>query len=207
MPVYYTNGSEFDDTFVGVGANRLRSLFEQLPDTPCVLFIDEIDALLKENNGPLSGGNQTQRAFQTLTDGLDARKNVLLIGATNVPNVIPAAGKRSGRFDREVEFKLPDEAARLQTLQTQQRLQTTETHQFETNLNFDGIAQKTDGFSQADLKLLLEESGRQAGIRIMTTLSENTSGKITQSDLDTALEVMLKDPKRAKTKGSMGFQV
>jgi len=158
VPFFSISGSDFVEMFVGVGASRVRDMFEQgKKNSPCIIFIDEIDAVGRHRGQGMGGGNdereQTLNALLVEMDGFDARSGVIIIAATNRPDVLDPALLRPGRFDRQVRVNLPDVIGREQILAV---------HAKKVKLNKDVdlaiIARGTPGFSGAELANLLNEA-------------------------------------------------
>ncbi len=159
VPFFSINGSEFVEMFVGLGAARVRDLFKDArKNAPCILFIDEIDALGKTRAGGFGSGSNDEKE-QTLNqllaemDGFDTSKGVMILGATNRPEVLDPALLRAGRFDRQILVNNPDQHGRLQILRV--HIKKIKIH---TGLNLDRIASLTAGFSGADLANLVNEA-------------------------------------------------
>jgi cell division protease FtsH len=158
VPFFSISGSEFVEMFVGVGASRVRDLFKKAKENaPCLVFIDEIDAVGRQRGVGIGGGNdereQTLNQLLTEMDGFEGNLGVIVIAATNRPDVLDAALLRPGRFDRQVTVDLPDFKGRLSILQVHAR-----TKKIEEGLSLDSIARRTIGFSGADLSNLLNEA-------------------------------------------------
>ncbi|KAF3889307.1 MULTISPECIES: ATP-dependent zinc metalloprotease FtsH [Nostocales] len=160
VPFFSISGSEFIELFVGVGAARVRDLFEQAKQqAPCIVFIDELDALGKSRGGasPFSGGNdereQTLNQLLTEMDGFDANTGVIIIAATNRPEVLDAALRRPGRFDRQVVVDRPDKIGREAILKVHAR-----NVKLSEDVDLGNIAIKTPGFAGADLANLVNEA-------------------------------------------------
>jgi cell division protease FtsH len=160
VPFFSINGSEFVELFVGLGAARVRDLFEQTrKNAPCILFIDEIDALGKSRIIGAMGGGANDEKEQTLNqllaemDGFDASKGVMILAATNRPEILDVALLRAGRFDRQILVGLPDQNGRAQIL----RVHSKEI-KIQENFDFNAIASLTSGFSGADLANLVNEA-------------------------------------------------
>lgn len=158
VPFYSISGSDFVEMFVGVGAARIRDLFEQgKKNAPCIIFMDEIDAVGRHRGAGLGGGHdereQTLNALLVEMDGFDSNEGVILIAATNRPDVLDPALLRPGRFDRQVVVPRPDLKGRLQILKVHAaKIKMAE------SVNLEIIAKGTPGFSGADLANLMNES-------------------------------------------------
>jgi cell division protease FtsH len=157
--------------FVGVGASRVRDLFEQAKaNAPCIVFIDEIDAVGRQRGAGLGGGNdereQTLNQLLTEMDGFEGNTGIILIAATNRPDVLDAALLRPGRFDRQVVVDRPDYAGRLEILNVHARGKT-----FAKDVDLQKIARRTPGFTGADLSNLLNEAAILAARRNLTEIS------------------------------------
>jgi cell division protease FtsH len=157
VPFFSISGSDFVEMFVGVGAARVRDLFEQgRRNAPCIIFIDEIDAVGRQRGAGLGGGNdereQTLNSILVELDGFDGREGVILIAATNRPDVLDSALLRPGRFDRQVMMDLPDIRGREEILQVHGKKV-----KLSAEVSLKNIARNTPGFSGADLENLLNE--------------------------------------------------
>src|SRR6201989_307084 len=158
VPFFTISGSDFVEMFVGVGASRVRDMFEQAKkNAPCIIFIDEIDAVGRHRGAGLGGGNdereQTLNQLLVEMDGFEANEGVILIAATNRPDVLDPALMRPGRFDRQVVVGLPDVRGREQIFRVHSRkVPTTE------DVNVAVIARSTPGFSGADLANIVNEA-------------------------------------------------
>nr|MCU0569754.1 ATP-dependent zinc metalloprotease FtsH [Oculatellaceae cyanobacterium Prado106] len=163
VPFLSMSGSEFVELYVGVGASRVRDLFNQAKrQAPCIIFIDELDAIGKSRSGNanLSGNDEREQTLnQLLTemDGFDANAGVLVIAATNRPEILDAALRRPGRFDRQVLVDRPDKSGRSEILRVHSR-----SVQLNAEVNLDAIATQTAGFSGADLANLVNEAALMA---------------------------------------------
>jgi cell division protease FtsH len=163
VPFFSISGSEFVEMFVGVGAARVRDLFEQARQTaPCIIFIDELDALGRARGaGPMSGGHdekeQTLNQLLVELDGFDSSSGIVLLAATNRPEILDPALLRAGRFDRQVLVDRPDKVGRIQILKVHIRK-----IKIEESLELDQIAALTPGFSGADLANLVNEAALAA---------------------------------------------
>ena len=158
VPFFSISGSDFVEMFVGVGAARVRDMFEQArKNAPCILFIDEIDAVGRHRGAGLGGGNdereQTLNSLLVEMDGFDSREGVIIIAATNRPDVLDNALLRPGRFDRQVMIDLPDLYGRQDILKVH-----AEKIKMVSDVNLEDVARNTSGFSGADLENLLNES-------------------------------------------------
>ena len=157
--------------FVGVGASRVRDLFEQAKaNAPCIVFIDEIDAVGRQRGAGLGGGNdereQTLNQLLTEMDGFEGNTGIIIIAATNRPDVLDAALLRPGRFDRQVVVDRPDYAGRVEILKVHARGKT-----LGKDVDLDRIARRTPGFTGADLSNLLNEAAILAARRNLTEIS------------------------------------
>ena len=160
VPFFHTSGSEFEEMLVGAGASRVRDLFKKARRAaPCIIFIDEIDAVAKKRGVVLHGGHSEQTLNQILVemDGLDQRNNVIVIAATNRPDVLDPALLRPGRFDRTVVVPMPDYKARKKILDVHKK-----NKKLAEDVDLDLIAKKTIGYSGADLENLLNEAAIMA---------------------------------------------
>jgi cell division protease FtsH len=171
VPFFSISGSEFVEMFVGVGASRVRDLFEQAKNNaPCIVFIDEIDAVGRQRGAGLGGGNdereQTLNQLLTEMDGFEGNTGIIIIAATNRPDVLDSALLRPGRFDRQVVVDRPDFAGRSEILQVHARGKT-----FAKDVDLDKIARRTPGFTGADLSNLLNEAAILAARRNLTEIS------------------------------------
>ena len=182
MPFFSISGSEFVEMFVGVGAARVRDLFEQARKTaPCIIFIDELDALGKARGGPgvYGGGHdekeQTLNQLLTELDGFDPREGIVLLGATNRPEILDPALLRAGRFDRQVVVDRPDRKGREAILAVH-----VKKVKLASDIRLDEIAGITPGFSGADLANLVNEAAILATTR--------GGDKVTMADFTGAVE-------------------
>ncbi len=160
VPFFHTSGSEFEEMLVGAGASRVRDLFTKAKKAaPCIIFIDEIDAVAKKRGTVLHSGAGEQTLNQILVemDGLESRENVIVLGATNRPDVLDPAILRPGRFDRSVTVQMPEREGRLAILKVHSK-----NKKFEEDVDLDLIAGKTIGYSGADLENLLNEAAIMA---------------------------------------------
>jgi cell division protease FtsH len=157
VPFFSISGSEFVEMFVGVGASRVRDLFKKAKDNaPCIIFIDEIDAVGRQRGAGIGGGNdereQTLNQLLTEMDGFEGNTGIIIIAATNRPDVLDAALLRPGRFDRQVTVDAPDIKGRLEILQVHSR-----NKKLDKSVSLEAIARRTPGFTGADLANLLNE--------------------------------------------------
>ncbi|WP_315791696.1 ATP-dependent zinc metalloprotease FtsH3 [Fischerella sp. JS2] len=171
VPFFSISGSEFVEMFVGVGASRVRDLFEQAKaNAPCIVFIDEIDAVGRQRGAGLGGGNdereQTLNQLLTEMDGFEGNTGIIIIAATNRPDVLDAALLRPGRFDRQVVVDRPDYSGRVEILKVHARGKT-----LAKDVDLDKIARRSPGFTGADLSNLLNEAAILAARRNLTEIS------------------------------------
>jgi cell division protease FtsH len=171
VPFFSISGSEFVEMFVGVGASRVRDLFEQAKkNAPCIVFIDEIDAVGRQRGAGLGGGNdereQTLNQLLTEMDGFEGNTGIIIVAATNRPDVLDAALMRPGRFDRQVVVVRPDYSGRLQILGVHARGKT-----LSKDVDLDRVARRTPGFTGADLANLLNEAAIMAARRQLVEIS------------------------------------
>ncbi|MEP0956224.1 ATP-dependent zinc metalloprotease FtsH [Microcoleus sp. FACHB-1515] len=158
VPFFSISGSEFVEMFVGVGASRVRDLFKKAKENaPCIIFIDEIDAVGRQRGAGIGGGNdereQTLNQLLTEMDGFEGNTGIIIIAATNRPDVLDSALLRPGRFDRQVTVDLPSYRGRLGILQVHAR-----NKKMAPEVSLEAIAQRTPGFSGADLANMLNEA-------------------------------------------------
>ncbi len=189
VPFYYISGSDFVELFVGVGASRVRDMFKQAKQSaPCLIFIDEIDAVGRQRGTGLGGGHdereQTLNQLLTEMDGFGANEGIIIIAATNRPDVLDPALLRPGRFDRQVTVSLPDSKAREEILGVHAKNKI-----FDDEVNLHNVSQRTPGFSGADLENLLNEAALLAVRR--------DKSAITMEEIDEATDRVLLGP--AKT--------
>ncbi|MEA5469965.1 ATP-dependent zinc metalloprotease FtsH [Spirulina sp. 06S082] len=157
-PFFSISGSDFVEMFVGVGASRVRDLFEQAKqNSPCIIFIDEIDAVGRQRGAGIGGGNdereQTLNQLLTEMDGFEGNTGIIIIAATNRPDVLDSALLRPGRFDRQAIVDAPDIKGRLKILEVHAR-----NKKIDSSVSLETIARRTPGFSGADLANLLNEA-------------------------------------------------
>lgn len=173
VPFYSVAGSEFVEMFIGIGAARIRDLFKKASEnTPCIVFIDEIDAVGRERGAGIGGGNdereQTLNQLLTEMDGFKENKGVIVVGATNRVDILDAALLRPGRFDRQITVGLPDRLGRLEILKVHARNKP-----LSSDVSLVQLANRTPGFSGADLANLLNESAILATRYKKTTITKN----------------------------------
>ncbi|MGB5635620.1 MAG: ATP-dependent zinc metalloprotease FtsH3 [Waterburya sp.] len=171
VPFFSISGSEFVEMFVGVGASRVRDLFEQAKaNAPCIVFIDEIDAVGRQRGAGLGGGNdereQTLNQLLTEMDGFEGNTGIIIIAATNRPDVLDSALMRPGRFDRQVVVDRPDYSGRQEILNVHARGKT-----LAKDVDLNKVARRTPGFTGADLANLLNEAAILAARRSLTEIS------------------------------------
>ncbi len=188
VPFFSISGSEFVEMFVGVGASRVRDLFDQAKrNSPCIVFVDEIDAVGRQRGAGLGGSHdereQTLNQILVEMDGFDTNTNVIVIAATNRPDVLDPALLRPGRFDRQVVLDRPDIRGRLAILQVH-----TKGKPLEPSITLDTLAKQTPGFSGADLANLLNEAAILAARR--------NKRKIGLSELEEAIDRVVAGPAR-----------
>ena len=160
VPFFHTSGSEFEEMLVGAGASRVRDLFKKARKAaPCIVFIDEIDAVAKKRGTVLHSGAGEQTLNQILVemDGLEDRENVIVLAATNRPDVLDPAILRPGRFDRTVVVHMPDAKGRREILEVHAK-----NKKFAKDVDLDTLAKKTIGYSGADLENILNEAAIMA---------------------------------------------
>ena len=192
VPFYYISGSDFVELFVGVGASRVRDMFKQAKQSaPCLIFIDEIDAVGRQRGSGIGGGHdereQTLNQLLTEMDGFGANEGIIIIAATNRPDVLDPALLRPGRFDRQVTVSLPDAKEREEILKVHARNKT-----FDKSVNLAAISQRTPGFSGADLENLLNEAALLAVRR-----NKNAIG---MDEVDEATDRVLMGPAKTSRK-------
>ncbi len=192
VPFYFISGSEFVELFVGVGASRVRDMFKQAKQSaPCLVFIDEIDAVGRQRGAGLGGGHdereQTLNQLLTEMDGFGANEGIIIIAATNRPDVLDPALLRPGRFDRQVTVNYPDAKGREEILAVHAKGKT-----FAPNVTLKNIAKRTVGFSGADLENLLNEAA-------LLTVRRNKNA-ITMAEIDEAHDRVLMGPAKKSHK-------
>jgi cell division protease FtsH len=173
VPFYNVAGSEFVEMFIGIGAARIRDLFKKASETtPCIVFIDEIDAVGRERGAGIGGGNdereQTLNQLLTEMDGFKENKGVIVVGATNRVDILDSALLRPGRFDRQITVGLPDRLGRLGILKVHARNKP-----LAEDVSLVQIANRTPGFSGADLANLLNEAAILATRYKKNTITKN----------------------------------
>ncbi|MCL2928248.1 MAG: ATP-dependent zinc metalloprotease FtsH [Trichodesmium sp. St16_bin4-tuft] len=180
VPFFSISGSEFVEMFVGVGASRVRDLFKKAKENaPCIIFIDEIDAVGRQRGAGIGGGNdereQTLNQLLTEMDGFEGNSGIIIIAATNRPDVLDVALLRPGRFDRQVTVDLPAYKGRLGILEVHAR-----NKKLTPEISLEAIARKTPGFSGADLANMLNEAA-------ILTARRRKEG-ITPNEIDDAID-------------------
>jgi cell division protease FtsH len=176
VPFFSCAASEFVELFVGVGASRVRDLFEKAKaKAPCIVFIDEIDAVGRQRGAGMGGGNdereQTINQLLTEMDGFEGNTGVIVLAATNRPDVLDSALLRPGRFDRQVTVDRPDVQGRIKILQVHARGKT-----IGKDVDFDKISRRTPGFTGADLQNLMNEAAILAARRNLKEISKEEIG-------------------------------
>ncbi|WP_297281496.1 ATP-dependent zinc metalloprotease FtsH [uncultured Anaerococcus sp.] len=183
VPFFIISGSEFVEMFVGLGASKVRDLFKQAKEkAPCIVFIDEIDAIgKKRDTGGFSGNDEREQTLNQLLnemDGFDATEGVVLLAATNRPEILDPALTRPGRFDRQVQVELPDKQGREDILKVHAK-----DIKREDNIDYEEIASRTAGTSGADLANIVNEGALRA-------VREGRK-KLSQEDLEESIEVVI----------------
>ena len=194
VPFYFISGSDFVELFVGVGASRVRDMFQQAKrNAPCLIFIDEIDAVGRQRGTGLGGGHDerehTLNQLLTEMDGFGANEGIIIMAATNRPDVLDPALLRPGRFDRQVTVNLPDVREREEILAVHAK-----NKKLADGLTLENLAKRTPGFSGADLENLLNEAALLAVRR--------NKAKITMSEIDEATDRVLMGPAKTSHKYS-----
>ncbi|HYI24882.1 MAG TPA: ATP-dependent zinc metalloprotease FtsH, partial [Thermomicrobiales bacterium] len=188
VPFFNISGSEFVEMFVGVGASRVRDLFDQAKkSSPCIVFVDEIDAVGRQRGAGLGGSHdereQTLNQFLVEMDGFDTSTNVIVIAATNRPDVLDPALLRPGRFDRQVILDRPDIQGRRSILEVHTRGKP-----MEENVSVESLARQTSGFSGADLENLVNEAAILAARR--------NKKSVGRSEVTEAIDRVIAGPQR-----------
>ena len=192
VPFYYISGSDFVELFVGVGASRVRDMFKEAKrNAPCLIFIDEIDAVGRQRGSGIGGGHdereQTLNQLLTEMDGFGANEGIIVIAATNRPDVLDPALLRPGRFDRQVTVSLPDSRERQEILEVHAKNKI-----FAPEVNLENVSKRTPGFSGADLENLLNEAALLAVRR--------NKDAITMEEIDEATDRVLLGPAKTSRK-------
>lgn len=192
VPFYSISGSEFVEMFVGVGAGRVRDMFKKAKENaPCIIFIDEIDAVGRQRGTGVGGGHdereQTLNQLLVEMDGFEGNEGVIILAATNRADVLDPALLRPGRFDRQIRVSNPDKRARSQILKVHAR-----NKHFAPDVDFDNIAQRTPGFSGAELTNVLNEAALLA--------VRSGHQMITLSDVDEAIDRVIGGPAKKSRK-------
>ncbi len=188
VPFFSLSGSEFVEMFVGVGASRVRDLFAQArKHSPCIVFLDEIDAVGRQRGAGLGGSHdereQTLNQLLVEMDGFDTDTNIIVMAATNRPDILDPALLRPGRFDRRIVIDRPDLKGRLEILKVHTRGKP-----LDPNVDLEAIARATPGFVGADLENLVNEAAILAARR--------GKDRITQRELEEAIERVMAGPER-----------
>ncbi|MHB1127638.1 MAG: ATP-dependent zinc metalloprotease FtsH [Bacillota bacterium] len=188
VPFFSISGSDFVEMFVGVGASRVRDLFEQAKkNSPCIVFIDEIDAVGRHRGAGLGGGHdereQTLNQLLVEMDGFNANEGIIIVAATNRPDILDPALLRPGRFDRQIVVDLPDVNGRAEILKVHVRGKP-----LETEVDLDVLARRTPGFTGADLANLVNEAALLAARR--------GKRKIAMDEMEDSVERVIAGPEK-----------
>ncbi|MCL5256880.1 MAG: ATP-dependent zinc metalloprotease FtsH [Chloroflexi bacterium] len=188
VPFFSISGSEFVEMFVGVGASRVRDLFAQAKqNAPCIVFVDEIDAVGRSRGVGFGGGNdereQTLNQILVEMDGFDQHDNIIVIAATNRPDILDQALLRPGRFDRRVTLELPDRNGRFQVLKVHSRSKP-----LDPSVDLERVAKSTPGFSGADLENVMNEAAILAARR--------NKQQISMAELEESVDRVIAGPER-----------
>src|ERR1700752_4772508 len=188
VPFFTISGSDFVEMFVGVGASRVRDLFEQAKqNSPCIIFVDEIDAVGRHRGAGLGGGHdereQTLNQLLVEMDGFEMKDNIILIAATNRPDILDPALLRPGRFDRQITVDRPDRKGRSKILEVHTRGKP-----LAKEINIDALAGQTPGFTGADLSNLVNEAALLA--------ARNGKREITQVELEEGIMRVIAGPEK-----------
>ena len=188
VPFFSISGSDFVEMFVGVGASRVRDLFEQAKKhQPCIIFIDEIDAVGRQRGAGLGGGHdereQTLNQLLVEMDGFDETTNIIVIAATNRPDILDNALLRPGRFDRQIVINRPDILGREQILEVHAKNKP-----LASEVDLKVLAKRTPGFTGADLQNLLNEAALLA--------ARHDKDKIDMDDLEEAIDKVIAGPEK-----------
>lgn len=194
VPFFSISGSDFVEMFVGVGASRVRDLFKVAKEnSPCIIFIDEIDAVGRQRGAGMGGGHdereQTLNQILVEMDGFTNNQGIIIIAATNRPDVLDPALLRPGRFDRQVTIPTPDLKGREAILKVHARGK-----HFEDNINFEDVAARIPGFSGADIENLLNEAA--------ILVARDNRDKISVQDIDEAMDRVMMGPAKKSRKYS-----
>jgi len=188
VPFFSISGSDFVEMFVGVGASRVRDLFEQAKQSsPCIIFMDEIDAVGRHRGAGLGGGHdereQTLNQLLVEMDGFEAKDNIIMIAATNRPDILDPALLRPGRFDRQIAVDRPDRKGRVKILEVHTRGKP-----LAKGIDLDSLAAQTPGFTGADLANLINEAALLA--------ARSGRREITQEELEEGIMRVIAGPER-----------